>query len=183
MEGMNLALTVLLSGLIVVFFSLVALIFIIKGSGKVIGKFEKSLNNIKKTNNYDTNIETAPAEYIENDADNFIPKEIIAAISASIYSIYNVELCRNTSHRETYYFRVMIRSGKTEALIKSAGSISNASARSKKTSSEKLFASPGASIALIRERLIPAFSASCSCDIPRILRSAAMAIPNWMKRS
>ena len=88
MEGMNLALTVLLSGLIVVYFSLVALIFIIKGSGKVIGKFEKSLNNIKKTNNYDTNIETAPAEYIENDADDFIPKEIIAAISASIYSIY-----------------------------------------------------------------------------------------------
>lgn len=98
MEGMNMALTVLLSGLIVVFFSLVALIFIIKGSGKVIGKFEKSLNNIKKTNNYDTNIETAPAEYIENDADDFIPKEIIAAISASIYSIYSIYGCNQKIH-------------------------------------------------------------------------------------
>ena len=54
--------------------------------------------------------------------------------------------------------------------VKRVGKIEN-------TSSEKLFATPGASMALIRERLISAFSASCSCDIPRILRSAAIAMP------
>lgn len=39
-------------------------------------------------------------------------------------------------------------------------------------------AMPGASIALICERLTFAFSESCSCDIPRILRSVDIAIPN-----
>ena len=92
------------------------------------------------------------------------------------YTYYNVESCRIAYHGEIHCFR-MIRSGKTEASIKSAGSMSSASARLKNTSSEKLFATPGASMALIRERLISAFSASCSCDIPRILRSAAIAMP------
>ena len=44
--------------------------------------------------------------------------------------------------------------------MRSAGSTSSASAISKKTSREKPLASPGASIALIKDRLTPAFSAS-----------------------
>ena len=88
MEEMNLALTVLLSGLIVVFLALIALIFIIKGSGKIIGKFEENINSTKKDNISDTNNKSVITEYIEDDINNDVPEEIIAVISAAIYSIY-----------------------------------------------------------------------------------------------
>ena len=55
-----------------------------------------------------------------------------------------------------------IRSENTEALIRSAGSTSNASAISKNTSRENPWAMFGASIVLIRERLTPALSANFS---------------------
>ena len=58
------------------------------------------------------------------------------------------------------YFFFSNWSGNIEALIRSAGSSSSASAISKKTSRQKPLASPGASIALIKERLTPAISAS-----------------------
>ena len=74
------------------------------------------------------------------------------------------------------FFKIL--SGNTVALIKSAGSISKASAILKNTSKENGRTIPGASMALICERLTFAFSASCSCDIPRIFRKAAIAIPN-----
>ncbi len=51
------------------------------------------------------------------------------------------------------------------------------------TSREKLFAIPGASIELIRERLTPAFSANFSCDKPRIFLSVEITIPNWINLS
>ena len=78
---------------------------------------------------------------------------------------------------------LMILSGKTAALIKSAGSISKASAMLKKISRENGRTIPGASIALIWDRLTFAFSANCSWDIPRNLRSADIAIPSWINRS
>ena len=53
----------------------------------------------------------------------------------------------------------------------------------KKTSNEKGRAIPGASMALRWERLMDAFSASCSWDIPRIFRSVEIAIPNCMNLS
>ena len=56
--------------------------------------------------------------------------------------------------------------------MRSAGSTSRASAISKKTSREKPLASPGASIALIKDRLTPAFSASGAIRWG-IIRSAA----------
>ena len=74
-------------------------------------------------------------------------------------------------------------SGIIDAPIRSAGSTSKASAISKNTSSVKLCAVPGASMTLRSERLIPAFSASFSCDIPRSLRRVTMAMPIWIKRS
>lgn len=62
-------------------------------------------------------------------------------------------------HIQSYFF-LSNWSGNTEALIRSAGSTSRASAISKKTSRENPLARPGASIALIKDRLTPAFSAS-----------------------
>ena len=93
MEGMSLALTVLLSGLIVVFFALIALIFIIKGSGKIIGKLEGNTNNIRKVN--DINNKPNAIEYIENDTNDSVSEEIIAVISAAVYSIYG---CKQKIH-------------------------------------------------------------------------------------
>ena len=93
---------------------------------------------------------------------------------------------KNASRFETHfrrYFDFKILSGNTEAWMRSAGSTSNASAISKNTSKEKPCAIFGASIVLIRERLTPAFSANFSCDRPRILRRAAIAIPSCMNRS
>ena len=48
---------------------------------------------------------------------------------------------------------------------------SSAFAMFRSTSNVKLYANLGASIALINERLIPAFFASSSCDSPRIFRA------------
>ena len=60
-----------------------------------------------------------------------------------------IQLKRNASrvgthHNQGFFFK--IASGKTDALIKSAGSTSKASAISNKTSKEKLCAIPGASM-------------------------------------
>lgn len=46
------------------------------------------------------------------------------------------------------------------------------------TSNVKLYASLGASITLINDRLIPAFSASSFCDSPFIFRHVEIIIPN-----
>jgi len=67
--------------------------------------------------------------------------------------------------------------GKIEALIKSAGAMSNASAMLKNTSKENGWAIPGASMALMCERLTWASSASFSWEYPLILRSVDIAIP------
>ena len=53
----------------------------------------------------------------------------------------------------------------------------------KKTSKENGRAIPGASIELMWERLTLAFSASCSCESPRIFLNAEIAIPNWTNLS
>lgn len=84
MEKINLALTVLLSGLIVVFFALIVLTFIIKGYGKVINKILNTsiLKAPKKQNEKE---EIAEASYKKDDK---ITNETIAAISAAVYSIY-----------------------------------------------------------------------------------------------
>ena len=86
-----------------------------------------------------------------------------------------------TGGRKSFYcFFFKIWSGKTEALINSAGSTFKASAILKNTSKEKLCAMPGASMQLRRERLIPAASANCSWDIPRSFLSVAITEPvSW----
>ena len=66
------------------------------------------------------------------------------------------------THNYSSFFAEKMQSRNTEALIKSEGSISSASAILKNTSSEKGRAIPGASIELICERLTLAFSANCS---------------------
>lgn len=81
------------------------------------------------------------------------------------------------------FFLFTISSGNREAFSRSDGVTSRASAISKRVSREKLFAVFGASIILSSERLISAFSAKASCDIPRSLRREAIAIPSCMKRS
>ncbi len=80
-------------------------------------------------------------------------------------------------------FLLMTLSGNIEAVNKSEGSTSRASAMDSKVSNVKLCGRLGASTALIRERLIFAFAASSSYDIPRTLRKVDIAIPIWKKRS
>ena len=55
---------------------------------------------------------------------------------------------------------------------------SSAFAMFRSTSNVKLYANLGASIALINERLIPAFFASSSCDSPRIFRHVEIITPS-----
>ena len=76
---MSLALTVLLTGLAMVFAVLVLLIFLIKGYGTIIYKVQ---NNIKKKNEKNVIVE-------EHKDEKKIPDEIVAVISAAVSSIYS----------------------------------------------------------------------------------------------
>lgn len=83
MEKINLALTVLFSGLVVVFFALIILTFIIKWYGKIINKIA-SINTLKRSEEQKEKEGIAGSPYNKEQITN----EIIAAISAAVYSIY-----------------------------------------------------------------------------------------------
>ena len=82
-----------------------------------------------------------------------------------------------------YFLFFIISSLKTEAFNKSAGLTSSASAILKNISKENPLTIPGASMALIRVRLVCALSASCSCDNPLIFLKDEITIPNCINRS
>lgn len=71
---MNLALTVLLTGGIVVFFVLILLIFFIKGYSTIVHKLESKVK-VQKTEEKNDNKE--------------ISDEVVAAISAAVISLYS----------------------------------------------------------------------------------------------
>lgn len=88
MEKINLALTVLLSGLIVVFFALIVLTFIIKGYGKIINKIQKNIDALKISKKQHEKLVVTTPEHCDNKIDGQIPAEVVVAISAAIYSFY-----------------------------------------------------------------------------------------------
>ena len=88
MEKINLALTVLLSGLIVVFFALIVLTFIIKGYGKIINKIQKNIDALKISKKQHEKLVVTTPEHCDNKIDGQIPAEVVVAISAAIYSCY-----------------------------------------------------------------------------------------------
>ncbi len=85
MEKLSLSLIILLSGLSVVFFALIVLIFIIKYFGLVINKIQKNGEKNKSQNSIiESNRDNLKKE---NECDS-ISDELVAVITASIYSIY-----------------------------------------------------------------------------------------------
>ncbi len=82
MSKVSLALIVLFSGIIVVFFVLVLLSLIIKGFSKVTNLYEK------KAQNYNLQKNCKTVSY-SNVPDEKINPEIIAVISAAVYSFIN----------------------------------------------------------------------------------------------
>lgn len=88
---MSLALTVLLTGGIVVFFVLILLIFLIKGYSTIVYKIENKVK-VQKTEEKNNNKE--------------ISDEVVAAISAAVISLYSkneTTTCKRKSlkHRRT----------------------------------------------------------------------------------
>ena len=97
-----------------------------------------------------------------------------------IFSAGQRRLCRRCPAEERkptcgrYHFSAACQS----PFNNSSALASSAFAMFRSTSNVKLYANLGASIALINERLIPAFFASSSCDSPRIFRHVEIITPS-----
>lgn len=76
---MSLALTILLTGLVMVFAVLVLLIFLIEGYGTIIYNVQNKINEKNK--------KKFPAEITKGE--HKIPDEIVAVISAAVSSVYS----------------------------------------------------------------------------------------------
>jgi len=89
MENLNLALTLLIAGFVIVFVVLVLLIAIITLYGKIL-QFAQNTASKKKAANDDENskVKSVTREEIEEMTSNEIPDEIIAVIAAAVDSLY-----------------------------------------------------------------------------------------------
>lgn len=90
MDNLNLALTLLIAGFVIVFVVLVLLIVIITLYGKLIQFGQNTVSKRKsgKDNPEDTKAKSVTREEIEEMTSNEIPDEIIAVIAAAVDSLY-----------------------------------------------------------------------------------------------
>ncbi len=104
-QKVQLSLTVLLTGLVIVFVMLIFLTYLIKGYGSVLSKFMEK-NNISK----EAKAAPAPAPVLASRANSpkaapvteaGIPEEVIAAISAAVYMMYGNSGAAVTSIRRS----------------------------------------------------------------------------------
>lgn len=123
MKNLDLALTLLAAGFLIVFIVLVVLIVIITLYGKIIQFVQNSASNVKSKNTKQTIEETvssksdtivpAVSEKEEGDA---IPSEIIAVIAAAVDSIYS---------KKTHRIRSVKRSRSSRSAWGNAGVVEN----------------------------------------------------------
>ena len=90
MENMNLALTLLIAGFVIVFVVLILLIAIITVYGKLIQSAQNKLSKKKSEKDISktSEIKSVTREEIEEMTNNEIPDEIIAVIAAAVDSLY-----------------------------------------------------------------------------------------------
>lgn len=90
MENMNLALTLLIAGFVIVFVVLILLIAIITVYGKLIQSAQNKLSKKKSEKDISktSEIKSVTREEIEEMTSSEIPDEIIAVIAAAVDSLY-----------------------------------------------------------------------------------------------
>ena len=88
MENLNLALTLLIAGFVIVFVVLVLLIAIITLYGKILQFAQNTASKKKAANDEDSKVKSVTREEIEEMTSNEIPDEIIAVIAAAVDSLY-----------------------------------------------------------------------------------------------
>ena len=90
MENLNLALTLLLAGFVIVFLVLVLLILIITVYGKIIQFAQKKVSKNKEDTEKPA-IRSVTREEIEEYGSDEIPEEIIAVIAAAVDAMYGTK--------------------------------------------------------------------------------------------
>lgn len=100
---MQIALTVLLTGIVVVFVMLIFLTYIIKGYGAIVSSIEEKMGVNKKAQESPTPINFVsakkPAALTEQYVQAGISDEVVAAISAAVYMMYGASASSVTSIR------------------------------------------------------------------------------------
>jgi len=90
MENLNLALTLLLAGFVIVFLVLILLILIITVYGKIIQFAQKKVSKNKEDTEKPA-IRSVTREEIEEYGNDEIPQEIIAVIAAAVDAMYGTK--------------------------------------------------------------------------------------------
>ena len=90
MENLNLALTLLLAGFVIVFLVLILLILIITVYGKIIQFAQNAVSKKQavKNDSETPKVKSVTREEIEEMTSNEIPDEVIAVIAAAVDSLY-----------------------------------------------------------------------------------------------
>lgn len=102
MENMNVAITVLVTGFVVVFAVLVLLIFIIKLYGTIVYKAqmaskrkkEEKLKAMEAEKKKEVKAEPVVSKPAVSVADQGVSPQVVAAISAAVYTLYGEKNCK-----------------------------------------------------------------------------------------
>jgi len=101
-QQVQLSLTVMLTGLVIVFVMLVILTFIIKGYGAAVSKIQKKFEaqkDVTAATHVPALSDSVPSPKALPVAETGIPAEVVAAISAAVYMMYGTSAGTVTSIR------------------------------------------------------------------------------------